>query len=114
MLGSACGEIGDLTCSHDGKFVFDVAGGPPQEIVRIPVSGDTADEVAQLLAEDVVTRLSLSRDRKALRYACEKFRQLKVKLAIVLMGSGHSAVDLGCARKILNRVCCLGLQPVKT
>jgi hypothetical protein len=46
------------------------------------------DEVAQVLAEDVVTRLSLSPDRKALLYACEEFRKLKVKLAILLVGGG--------------------------
>jgi eukaryotic-like serine/threonine-protein kinase len=84
----ASGEFGDLSCTYDGKFVFYFELGPPQKIFRISVSGGTPVEIAQVLGEDAVSRLSLSPDGKTLLYAYEEFNTLKVKLAIVPVGGG--------------------------
>jgi Tol biopolymer transport system component len=87
-LKLASGEFGSLSCSHDGRFLFYVEVGPPQKICRISMSGGTPVEIAQVLGEDAVSNMSLSPDGKALLYAYEEFRTLKVKLAIIPVGGG--------------------------
>lgn len=84
----ASGEFGDLFCRHDGTSVFYTEAGPPQRIFRVSVSSGTPVEIARILGEDMVSRLSLSPDGKALLYAYEEFKTLKVKVAIVPVGGG--------------------------
>jgi Tol biopolymer transport system component len=88
-LKLASGQFLDLLCTREGKFVYYIEQGPPQTIWRIPVSGGSPVEIAKVLGEDAVGRLSLSRDEKALVYAFEEFKTLKVKLAVVSVDGGR-------------------------
>jgi len=87
-LKLASGEFGDLLCGRDGKFVYYIEDGPPQIVWRIAVTGGTPVEIAEVLGEDAVSRMSLSPDGKALVYAFEEFNTLKVKLAVVSVDGG--------------------------
>ena len=84
----ADGPLFNPLCSHDGKYVFYVEVGPPQKIWRIPVVGGTPVEIAKVLGEDVVGRMSLSPDGKMLAYPYEEFTTLKVKLAVIPVDGG--------------------------
>jgi eukaryotic-like serine/threonine-protein kinase len=84
----ADGDPFDPVCSHDGKYVFYVDAGPPEEIWRIPVAGGTPVEIAKVLGENVVGRISMSPDGKSLAYPYEEFTTLKVKLAIIPVDGG--------------------------
>jgi eukaryotic-like serine/threonine-protein kinase len=87
-LKLASGKFEQVLCANDGKDVFYLESGPPQEIWRIPVSGGTPIEIAKVLGEDAVGRMSISPDGKALVYAYEEFKTLKVKLAVVPVDGG--------------------------
>jgi DNA-binding winged helix-turn-helix (wHTH) protein/Tol biopolymer transport system component len=56
------------TCSSDGKFVFYVNTDHPQKIWRIPVEGGMPVEIAEILGDNIVDRLSVSPDGTLLAY----------------------------------------------
>jgi Tol biopolymer transport system component len=87
-LKLASGQFLDLLCTREGKFVYYIEQGPPQTIWRISVSGGNPVEIAKVLGEDAVSRMSLSPDGKTLVYAYEEFDTLKVKLAIIPASGG--------------------------
>jgi len=84
----ASGDLARPLCSPDGKYVFYLEAGPPQRICRISVGGGTPVEIAKVLGEDMVGRMSISPDGKALAYPFEEFTTLKVKLAIIPADGG--------------------------
>lgn len=85
-----------LACSPDGKYVSYLEVGPPQEIWRISVEGGTPKEIAKVLGENMVGRMSISPDGKALVYPYEEYTPApKMKLAII-------PVDGGPPLKVLN------------
>jgi DNA-binding winged helix-turn-helix (wHTH) protein/Tol biopolymer transport system component len=55
-------------CSPDGRFVFYVNTEQPQKIWRVPVVGGTPVEIAKILGDTIVDRLSVSPDGKLLAY----------------------------------------------
>jgi Tol biopolymer transport system component len=85
----ASGDLGSLVCSPDGNFVFYEEFGPPHRISRIPIKGGPSVEVAKVLGEFLVGRLSISPDGKRLAYPYEEYSPAPVlKLAIISAEGG--------------------------
>jgi Tol biopolymer transport system component len=85
----ASGDVGDPVCSPDGRYIYYVGMGPPQKIWRISVSGGPPVEISTVLGENVIGRLSISRDGKFLAYPYEEFTPTpKTKFAIVPADGG--------------------------
>lgn len=75
--------------SPDGNYVFYVGMGPPEKIWRLSVSGGAPVEIARVLGENVIGRLTISRDGKSLAYPYEEFTPIpKTKLAIIRVEDG--------------------------
>jgi len=75
-------------CSPNDRSVFYVEHGPPDKIWRISVDGGTPVEIANVLGENLVGRLTASPDGKFLAYTYEEFTTLKVKVAIIPSSGG--------------------------
>lgn len=85
----ASGDLGSLVCSPGGRYVFYEDLGPPHRISRIPVEGGTSVEVAKVLGEFLVGRLSISPDGKRLAYPYEEYSPAPIlKLAIISVEGG--------------------------
>src|SRR6267378_4007242 len=55
-------------CSRDGKSVFYVSITQPQKIWQVPITGGAPAEVAEVLGNQLVGRLTISPDGKLLAY----------------------------------------------
>jgi len=87
----ARGDLGSLVCSPDGKYVFYEDLGPPHRINRIPVEGGAPVEIATVLGEFLVGRLSISPDGKRLAYPYEEYSPAPIlKLAVVSSEGGST------------------------
>lgn len=85
----ARGDLGSLVCSPDGEYLFYEDLGPPHRISRIPVKGGASVDVAKVLGEFLVGRLSISPDGKRLAYPYEEYSPAPVlKLAIIPSAGG--------------------------
>jgi Tol biopolymer transport system component len=85
----ARGDLGSMVCSPDGKYVFYEDLGPPHRISRIPVEGGAPVEVARVLGEFLVGRLSISPDGKRIAYPYEEYSPAPIlKLAIIPAAGG--------------------------
>jgi Tol biopolymer transport system component len=83
------GDLASLVCSPDGRYVFYEDLGPPHRISRIPIKGRTSVEVAKVLGEFLVGRLSISPDGKRLAYPYEEYSPVPIlKLAIISAEGG--------------------------
>jgi serine/threonine protein kinase/Tol biopolymer transport system component len=83
------GDIGSLVCTPDGKYVLYEATAPPHKIARIPVEGGVPAEIAPVLGEIMVGRLTISPDGKLLAYPYEEYTPTPtVKLAIISSQGG--------------------------
>jgi DNA-binding winged helix-turn-helix (wHTH) protein/Tol biopolymer transport system component len=89
----ASGDLGSLVCSPDGKYVFYEDFSPRHRILRIPVEGGESVEVARVLGEFLVGRLSISPDGKRLAYPYEEYSPAPIlKLAIISAEGGPLTV----------------------
>jgi serine/threonine protein kinase/Tol biopolymer transport system component len=83
------GDIGSLACTPDGKYVLYEEKGPPHKIARIPVEGGVPAEMAPVLGEWLVGRLSISPDGKLVAYPYEEYTPAPtIKLAIISTQGG--------------------------
>jgi DNA-binding winged helix-turn-helix (wHTH) protein/Tol biopolymer transport system component len=90
----ASGDLGSLVCSPDGKYVFYEDLGPPHRIVRIPVEGGASLEVATVLGEFLVGRLSLSPDGRRLAYPYEEYSPNPILKLAVISSDGGSTLKI--------------------
>lgn len=77
------GALGAPACARDGDYAFYYEMGPPPRILRIPIQGGEPAEVAKVLGDTAIGRISVSPDGKALAYHFEEHATHKIKLAIV-------------------------------
>jgi serine/threonine protein kinase/Tol biopolymer transport system component len=83
------GDIGSLVCTPDGKYVLYDERVPRHKIFRIPVEGGVPADIAPVLGEFMVGRLSISPDGKLLAYPYEEYTPAPtVKLAIISSQGG--------------------------
>jgi hypothetical protein len=77
------GDISDVTCSPNGKFLFYINFAHPQKIWRMPVEGGPAVEIAGLRGESVVGGMSISPVGERIAYICALNDPLSLKSAVV-------------------------------
>jgi WD40 repeat protein len=94
MATLASGDVGSLVCSPDGKYVFYEELGPPHRISRIPVEGGPSVEIARVLGEFLVGRLSISPDGKRLAYPYEEYSPAPILKLAVVSADGGSTVNI--------------------
>jgi len=100
----ASGELARPACSPDGKHVFYVELGSPQKIWRVPIEGGMPVEVANVLGDSVVGRLSISSDGKMIAYPFEEFTPSpKMKLAIIPVEGGPAVKILDAPGDVYGR-----------
>jgi DNA-binding winged helix-turn-helix (wHTH) protein/Tol biopolymer transport system component len=68
VMQLANGNVISPACSPDSKFAFYVNVDQPQKIWRVPVEGGMPVEIARILGDSIVDRLSVSPDGKFLAY----------------------------------------------
>lgn len=84
----ASGDVLSPACSPDGKFVFYANHAHPEKIFRIPIEGGAPTEIADILGETIIGRLSVSPDGKLLAYPYQEFIPPAWKVAAVPAGGG--------------------------
>jgi Tol biopolymer transport system component len=78
-------------CSPDGRFAFYVNTEQPQKIWRIPVEGGMPVEIAKILGDSIVDRLSVSPDGDLLAYPYTQYTNTAAprrNLAVIPVGGG--------------------------
>jgi Tol biopolymer transport system component len=90
----ASGDVGSMVCSPDGKYVFYEQLGPPHIITRIPVEGGPSVEIAKVLGEFLVGRLSISPDGKRLAYPYEEYSPAPILKLAVISADGGSTLNI--------------------
>jgi Tol biopolymer transport system component len=77
------GDVSDVICSPEGKFLFYINFAHPQKIWRMPVEGGPAVEIGGIRGESVVGGMSISPDGKRIAYIYALTNPLSLKLAVV-------------------------------
>ena len=77
-------------CPPEGKFAFYVNVEQPQRIWRVPVEGGKPVEIAKILGDSIVDRLSVSPDGRFLAYPYSQSKSAAAgwRLAIIPVGGG--------------------------
>jgi DNA-binding winged helix-turn-helix (wHTH) protein/Tol biopolymer transport system component len=83
------GHLFSPVCSPDGKFVYYVRLGQPQKILRIPIEGGDAVEIAMVEGDGIVGSLAISPDGEFLAYPFEVYQPEAVtKMAVLPIVGG--------------------------
>ena len=93
----ATGNLWSLACSQDGKSVFYINVEPPQKIWRVPISGGTQAEVAEVLGTQPAERLTVSPDGKFLAYVYTQYGHVPSQgwsLAVIAVDGGPPVKNL--------------------
>jgi DNA-binding winged helix-turn-helix (wHTH) protein/Tol biopolymer transport system component len=93
----ATGSLWCPVCSPDGQSVFYANVDPPEKIWRVPVSGGTPAEVAEVLGAQLVERLAISPDGKFLTYAYTQYGHVPSQgwsLAVIPVDGGPPVKNL--------------------
>jgi DNA-binding winged helix-turn-helix (wHTH) protein/Tol biopolymer transport system component len=92
-------------CSPDGKSAFYVNVEQPQKIWRVPVEGGTPFEIARILGDRIVDRLSVSPDGKFLAYPYSQSTNTQAagwNLAVIPAGGGPPVATFKLSAEIRN------------
>ncbi len=85
----AAGDLLLPACSPDGMYLYYVEFHPRQIIWRVPIRGGKPVEIARVLGDDIVGRMSFSQDGKTLAYPYEEFIPVpKIKFALIPADGG--------------------------
>ena len=83
------GDIGPPVCSPDGQYIFFVSVIKPYTILRLPVAGGNALELAKSPGYDILGRLGISPDGKLLAYIDDQaWPAVGTKLVVIPMEGG--------------------------
>jgi DNA-binding winged helix-turn-helix (wHTH) protein/Tol biopolymer transport system component len=91
----AKGDLSTLTCSPDGKFVFYLDLSPPQRILRIPIEGGAATEIAKVPGDGLMGTLEVSNDGKYLAFKWEQYKPVPgMHLSVISASDGSQVKSL--------------------